>query len=336
MRSRKRFLAALVAGFAIAPVAASADPLKLRVGWVSATADAPFLMFATPGVAKHVGVSYTLEPIHFQGSPPMITALATNDVDLGGLGFSSLPIAVLNAGMSDLRIIADQFQDGVPGNYSNEFLVLKDGPIHAIEDMKGKVAATNSAGSAIDMALRAMFRQHKLEDKRDVAIIEAAFPNLPSLLKEHKADLIASTRVLTADPATSSFARALFTQRDAIGRSEMALLVTRAAFLEKNRAVIVDYLEDSLRLLRWYANPAHRDDAVKAIADFTKQPPSAFSSWMFVAGEDFYHDPNGLPDLDALQANIEMQRDLGFVKGALEVKALAALNDVKEAARRLP
>jgi NitT/TauT family transport system substrate-binding protein len=327
--------ARLVALFLV-PTIASAEPVKLRFGWVSATADAPFLMFAKEGIAKHEGVSYTLEPIHFQGSPPMITALATNDVDLGGLGFSALPIAVLNAGLSDLRIIADQFQDGVPGNYSNEFLVLKDGPIKTIDDMKGKVAATNSAGSAIDMALRAMLRQHKLEDKRDYTMIEAAFPNLPSLLKEHKADLVASTRVFTADPATHDFARVLFTQRDALGRSEMAMLVARASFLEKNRAAIVDYLEDTLRLLRWYGDPAHRGDAVKAIAEFTKQPASAFSSWMFVPGQDFYHDPNGLPDLDALQANIAMQRDLGFIKNTLDVKPLTELGYVKEAARRIP
>jgi sulfonate transport system substrate-binding protein len=162
-----RFWISVLASFAIgavlcAGVAAKADALKLRVGWVSATADAPFLMFAKEGIARHMGVSYTLEPIHFQGSPPVITALASGDVDLGGLGFSSLPIAVLNAGLSDLRIIGDQFQDGVEGNYSNEFLVLKDGPIRTIEDMKDKVAATNSAGSAIDMALRAMFRKHEI------------------------------------------------------------------------------------------------------------------------------------------------------------------------------
>jgi sulfonate transport system substrate-binding protein len=329
----KSFLASLAA-LAVGAMSAQAEPLKLRVGWVSATADAPFLLFAQPGIAKHIGVSYTIEPTHFQGSPSVITALATGDLDFGGLGFSAVPIAVLNAGLRDLRIIADQFRDGVPGSYSNEFLVLKDSPIRTIEDLKGKVAATNSAGSAIDMAMRAMFRKHGIEDKRDVTIIEAAFPNLPSMLREHKADLIASTRIFTADPANRADTRALFTQRDAIGPSEMAMLVARQGFLEKNRAVVIDYLEDSLRLLHWYSDPAHRDDAIKALADFTKQPASAFSSWMFVKGEDFYHDADGMPDLDALQANVELQRQLGFVKTALDVKPLAALDYVKEAARR--
>jgi NitT/TauT family transport system substrate-binding protein len=179
-----------------------------------------------------------------------------------------------------------------------------------------------------------MLRKHKLEDKRDFTVIEVAFPNMPSVLKEHKADLIASTRLFTADPANRAYTRTLFTQRDALGRSEMAMLMARVGFLEKNRAVIVDYLEDSLRLHHWYSDPANRDAAVKALADFTKAPPSAFSSWMFVKGEDFYHDPNGLPDLDALQANVDTQRDLGFIKASLDVKNFAALSYVKEAAKR--
>ena len=313
---------------------ARAEPLKLRIGWVSATADGTFLMFDKKGIARHVGISYTLEPIHFQGSPQMLTAFATNAVDLGGLGFSTVPIAVMNAGLDDLRIIADQFQDGVEGNYSNEFLVLKESPIRTIEDMKGKVAATNSAGSAIDMALRAMLRKHGLEDKRDYTIVEVAFPNMPSVLKDHKADLVASTRLFTADPATPGFARALFTQRDAIGRSQMSVVVGRAPFLEKNHAAVIDYLEDSLRLLHWYRDPAHHDEAVKVFADFTKQPPGAFASWLFVKGQDFYHDPDGLPDLDALQANVDLQHQLGFVKAAFDIKKLAELQLVKEAARR--
>src|SRR5215470_2043792 len=95
----KNVIAAVCVAALACVSAVRAEPVKLRVGWVSATADAPFLLFAQQGVAKHFGVSYTIEPIRFQGSPPVITALATNDLDFGGLGFSALPIAVLNAGL---------------------------------------------------------------------------------------------------------------------------------------------------------------------------------------------------------------------------------------------
>ena len=65
------------------------------------------------------------------------------------------------------------FQDGAPGGYSNEFFVQKDGPLKTLADMKGHVAATNSAGSAVDMVLRAILRKNGLEVGHDVTIIEA-------------------------------------------------------------------------------------------------------------------------------------------------------------------
>ena len=64
----------------------------------------------------------------------MITALANNEIEIGDLAFSSFALAVQNAGMDDLRVIADEFQDGVEGYYTNEFFVLKDG---ADQDRQG-------------------------------------------------------------------------------------------------------------------------------------------------------------------------------------------------------
>src|SRR5262249_34372997 len=68
------------------------------------------------------------------------------------LAYPTLPIAIQNAGMDDLRVIADEFQDGVPGYYTFEFMVLADGPMKRVEDLKGKAVATNAAGSAVDIS----------------------------------------------------------------------------------------------------------------------------------------------------------------------------------------
>ena len=65
----------------------------------------------------------------------------------------------------------------------------------------------------------------------------------------------------------------------------------------------------------------------------TKQPPERFD-WLFTK-RDAYHDPNMLPDLAALQKNVDMTRDLGFVRSALDVKKHADLSIVEEAAKRL-
>jgi sulfonate transport system substrate-binding protein len=315
--------------------ATSAEPAHLRVGWVSGSSDVPLVAIGPKDVLRHEGKSYVLEMTHFQGSPPQITALAANEIDFVGFGFSALPTAVFNARMTDLRIVADMFQDGAPGGYSNEFFVLKDAPIRSVAEMKGHVAVTNSAGSAVDMVLRAILRKNGLEPNRDVTILEAGFGNMPPMLKEHKVDLIPGTRLTNGDPVFRAITRPLFTQKDAVGRTQMAELVARQGFLEKNRAAVVDYLEDSLRELRWFSDPANHAAAVKIFSDFTKIPAAQFDPWLFVKGEDYYKDPNGAPDLEALQANVDTMRSLGFTKETLEVKKYADLSLVKEAAARL-
>ncbi len=331
---KRSIIFAAVALAAFSAQGAASDPVKLRIGYVVPGADSPLLMFNKAGIAKHEGQSYTLDTIRFQGTPPMITALAAGEIDMAPLAFSTLSFAVQNAGMSDLRIIADVFQDGVEGYYTNEYMVLKDSPIKTVEDLKGKVVVSNGAGSAVDMAMRAMLKKHGLEDKKNVTFVEGAFPNMKSMLQEHKVDLISGVRPFTADPGLRDIARTLFTQKEAIGRSEMIIQTAREPFLQKNRQAVVDYLEDSLRALHWYSDPANHDEVVKIVSDFTKIPAPVYQSWLFTKGGDFYHDPNGTPDLAALQANIETQRELGFLKGDLDAKKLADLSYVEEAAKK--
>ena len=91
--------------------------------------DLPSLLLEKKDLAKHLGQSYRLEITRFPGTPPMVSALASSAVDVADLAFPTLPIAIQNAGISDLRVIADGFQDGVAGHYSNEYMVLTDGPI---------------------------------------------------------------------------------------------------------------------------------------------------------------------------------------------------------------
>src|ERR1044071_7587834 len=102
-------LAALLSGQAFA------EPYKLRIGWVVAGADLATLMFAKPGLAIHAGKSYVPDLVHFQGTPTEMQALATDEIDVAALAYSTFALGVVNAGMQDLRVISDVFQDGVPG-----------------------------------------------------------------------------------------------------------------------------------------------------------------------------------------------------------------------------
>jgi len=332
-----RFLKiALAVALALSSVgsARAAEPYHLRLGWVVTPADLVTLMFVKPGLAPHAGKSYIPELTHFAGTPAEMTALATGDIDCAALAYSTFALGIENAGMADLRIIGDEFQDGVPGYPTNTFVVRTDSPIKTVEDLKGKILATNQTGAAIDMAARAMLAKHHLQDKRDLTIIEVRFPDQKAMLKDGKVDLITSVLPFGRDPELMAISRPLFTQEEAIGRSQMIIRVARDGFLQKQRAVTVDFLEDYLHALHYLTDPAHHQEAVDIVTQVTKQKPSFFEDWIFT-NQDYYRDPKALPNLEALQNNVDLQHQLGFLRSPLEVKKYADLSLVTEAAQRL-
>jgi len=265
------------------------EPVKIRVAWVAPLANWGSILAEKKDLARHAGTSYVMEPVRYAGTPLMITALANNELEIASVAYSTLGLAVQNAGMDDLRIIGDEFRDGVAGYYSQEYMVLKDGPIKQVEDLKGKVVATNTVGSAVDVAMRAMLRKHGLEDKRDYTVVEAPFPTMRAMLAEKKAMIIPGVLPFSLDPELRKIAQPLFLQRDAIGVTDMIVWTARKPFLDKNRAVMVDFMEDVLRVTHWYLDPANHKEVIEIAARLTKQPPAQFD-WLFTK-QDAYHDP---------------------------------------------
>src|SRR5690349_4530780 len=145
MRSIRLLLAAAAA---VLVTGARAEPVKIRSAWVAPVSNWASIVAEKKDLARHWGKSYTFEAIRFAGTPPMMTALAAGELEVANLAYSTFPLAVQNANIDDLRVISDEFQDGVSGYHSNEFSVLKDSPIQKVEDLKGKIIATNSIGSA--------------------------------------------------------------------------------------------------------------------------------------------------------------------------------------------
>jgi NitT/TauT family transport system substrate-binding protein len=309
------------------------EPVKIRIAWAVAPAQLTPILFAHPGVARHLGVTYTIEASRGVGSSIGMQELAAGELDLTPMTFNVLGAAILNAGLDDLRIVADEIRDGVEGYDTNRYMVLKDGPVAKIEDLKGKVAAINGLGGGQDIFMRVMLRRHGLEATRDYTIIEAQFPTMKGLLIEKKADLVVGVKPFTLDPAFRAAGRDLFTQRDAVGMTDFLFLTARAGFIAKNRAALVDFFEDDIRATRWYMDPANRQDAVAIVANFVKMPPERLG-WVFTK-DDFYRDPNLRPEPAAIQKNVDMLMQFGFLKDRIDVAAHSDLTLIDEAAKRV-
>jgi sulfonate transport system substrate-binding protein len=313
--------------------AGAADPVKIRLSYVVPISNWGAMLPEKKDLAQHLGKSYQLEVTRFAGTPPLITALAAGELDVANFAYPTFPIAVQNAGIADLRVISDEFQDGNPGYFSNQFVVLADGPVKKVEDLKGKVIASNAAGSAVDIAMRAMLRKHGLEDKRDYTVIEAPFPAMRAMLAEKKVDMVPAVLPFAIDPELKKMSRVLFTTADAIGVSQFTMWTARKGFIDKNRSAMVDFMEDTLRIVRWYLDPANHKAVMEICGRLVKQPPERFA-WVFTK-EDNYRDPGMKPDLAALQRNVDLTHDMGFIKASFDVSKYADLSIVEEAAKRL-
>ena len=83
-----------------------------------------------------------------------------------------------------------------------------------------------------------------------------------------------------------------------------------------------------MRVVRWYLDPKNHDEAVQIAAEVTKLRPELFAGWLFT-NKEYSRSPDLLPDLAALQSNIDVQRDLGFLKGPIDVQKYADLSIVR-------
>lgn len=313
--------------------AANAQPVTIKLAWTVMPAElAPILLEA--GVAKHHGTSYKLEPVLFRGTSLMVSALASGDINVAGLGYAAFSAAVQNAGMTDLRIFADDMQDGAFGHFSAPFLVRKEDPFKTIKDLKGKVLAVNAFGSGSDTALRGLLRQNGMDDKKDVTIIETSFSNMEAMLREKKVDLISGVLPFAEFPSLREFARVIHTREEVFGPTQTVVWAAHEKFLKDNRKAMVDFMEDTIRAIRWYMDPANQAKAIEIVARYSKQPPERFGTWLFTK-KDYYRSPDAVPNMKAMQSNIDTEHKLGFLKSPLDLSKFVDLTIVEEANKRL-
>jgi ABC-type nitrate/sulfonate/bicarbonate transport system substrate-binding protein len=326
---------AALAGIALAAsgTARAAEPLTITHGWVVLSADMSPLVFMKPDILKDYGKKYTVEPIRFKGTSPQITALAAGQLDIASLAYSSFALAIENAHLDDMRIIADGFQDGHPGYGSIDYMVRNDSGIKKVEDLKGKIMGINVIGAAVDIGGRAVLAEHGLRFPHDYSIIEANFPTIGAMLLSGKADFVSMVEPFNFAPAVQKGAHTLFTMRDGMGTSQMIILVARKGFLEKNKAALDDFFDDMVRGIHWMQKPANRQAAIQFVAGVSKLPATLFEPY-YLTKKDQYHDPNGIPDLVALQRNIDTQVKFGFLKQSIDVKKYADLSFIERAAQR--
>lgn len=333
MTSLHKILLAAAGLAVLAAGSASAEPIKIRIAWAVAPAHmTPLLPEAPKEVYKHYGKSYVIEPMRIPGSGPALQALAAGEIELSGMSAQSLVHGVARANIN-LQAIAQVMSSGVEGYASSDFFVRK-GEIKRLEDMKGRVAAVNALGSTIDAAIQAQLLKAGLHAGKDYQVVEVNFPNTLAALESKKVDLGVLVQPFSLTAEKKGTLVPLFTMNDALGPTETLNWIGKDEWLKKNKAAVVDFLEDNLRFRKWLLDTKTRKEAIALVSKVTKIPAASYEEWLFTK-KDNYRDPLARPHAERLQKNINDLHKLKIVEDMIDVKKHVDVSYVQEAAKRL-
>jgi NitT/TauT family transport system substrate-binding protein len=285
-----------------------------------------------PNVYRHYGKSYVVDPLNFQGGGVTLTALAINETDLGTLNPQTLVLGIVNAKL-DLRVIAQQLSTEIPGHLRTEFWVKRD-RIKTIDDLKGKVIGISARASATDAAVEIVLSKHDLVTQRDYRLLEVAFPFQLAALKAGLIDAAVLVPPFNLDAEADPTLKPLFSIGDALGPVETSLWVANRGYIEKNRAALVDFLEDNQRMRRWMLDPGTRLDAIRLLSDVSKVAFEKYVGWVY-SDKDYYYDPNAMVDVKRLQRNIDDLKRANIVPAVIDVASYVDLSLAEEAAARV-
>jgi NitT/TauT family transport system substrate-binding protein len=321
---------------AVAATTANAEPLKIRADWNIVPGQfaplIPTLPQYAPDVYRHYGKSYIVEPLKMQGGGATLTALAVGETDISTLSPQTLVLGVTNAKL-DLHVIGQQITTEVPG-YLQTYFWVRAPEVNTIADLKGKVIGISVRGSNVDAAAHMVMAKNGFTEPRDYQVVEISFPALLPALEAKKIDAAVLVPPFHLRVANNPAYKKIFSVGDAFGPVETLMWMAKADYIAKNRAALVDFLEDNMRMRRWMFDPKTHADAVKQVSDQSKIPIEGLSNWVYSTG-DYYYDPHAKIDVARLQKNVNDMKSAGIIPAAIDVKPYVDMSLVEEAAARL-
>jgi NitT/TauT family transport system substrate-binding protein len=279
-----------------------------------------FLDYVKQNVLKNYGKAYTLDMTFTRGTPEAAALLAAGQADIATLsGPAFATLIVKDAVPNGLTIISDNYQDGHPGNATNSFMVLKDSAIKTIADLKGKKIGINAFASAVDLALRVALKKNGIDPRRDVEIVEIAFPNIASAIREKRIDCGVLVIPFLAIESPKGDLRPVFTGGDAFGGpSSVIFQVTTNAFLKEHPDAVKAFLADYVDGIAWFYDPANREKAIQLVSDFTKSSKDVLNSY-FATGRDYYRDPNACVSAQTIQKPLDAMFEEKLIDRRIDV-----------------
>jgi ABC-type nitrate/sulfonate/bicarbonate transport system substrate-binding protein len=278
-----------------------------------------YLEWMQKNVLQRYGKDYVVDMTFTRGTPEAASLLAAGQADMATLSFAAFATLVLkNAVPGGMTIVADNYQDGHEGYAANTFFVLQDSPIKTVSDLRGKRIGINAFGSAVDLALRVRLKKENMDPRKDVQIVEIAFPNIGPALREKRIDAGVLILPFMNNELQKGGLRKVFDGGDAFGPYSVIFHVVTNSFLKTNRKAVQGFLHDYVHGLKWFYDPANRKRAVEMTAEFTKTPAAVLDSY-FMTSRDYYRDRDGCVSAEVIQRPVDAMHREGLIDKPVKI-----------------
>ncbi len=305
----------IVVAAALAAPALGAEPPVIRLGWSVPAQTQHYVMMKKPDLLKNLGHSYKVEWINFPASVAIVQALASKNLDAGGV--TIIPVArTIEQKAVNLRIVADIASER-PEGFQTTWVTLESTGIKTVADLRGKTMGVASYGSSTDLLGRAILKRNGIDPDRDVQRIDVRFPVMEQALR--KGDIVAGemAQPFYAAAHARGGIRDLFTAQEVLPVLPLLVEVFTEDFIAKNPDAVKGFLEDYVAALDYSRDPKNHDAVIGMVADVTKLPREVWASFLLTA-KDYAMAADGLPDPAAIQKTFDFLTDAGVLKSKLD------------------
>jgi NitT/TauT family transport system substrate-binding protein len=285
----------------------------IRVGWTIPAEESKYWMMRRAEQFPAIGKDYKIEWVQFQGTAPMVQAMAAGALDCSTQGVLSMAQGAIQANL-ETYIVAQHVGEKA-GSFSVYWAVKEDSPIKTIADLKGKSVGTNVFGSGILGPMFLLLKKNGLDPEKDIKLVETGFPPSEDAIRGGRVDAGVLNQPFAARAEAKGGLRKLFSLSDQQQNIVHIMEVCRKEFVDKNPELARLYVKDlTAGMTKALAN---REETVKVVSEITKAPPAVLDTYL-LKPNDFAREPGAAPNFAGIQAMLDIYAETGMVSKKLD------------------
>lgn len=233
--ARKTLLAAL-SGMALMSGAGQAFALdEIRYGLLRLASQAPFFVGIERGYFAEEGIE--LELTYFDAAVPVAIAIASNDIDIGGVGLTS---AFFNlAAEGNMKLFMGHGRE-VPGMHNTGVFVSNaawDGGLDTWEEVQGRSIALTALGATNHVGMAMIAEKYGLDLSQSHLIPAQSLGNMGAMLQGNQVDVAAGAATGIMPLVESGEAKLLGWVGDEV-TFQLSAFAGNAEWIDENRDLV--------------------------------------------------------------------------------------------------